>query len=122
MAAKEIKRIAEKEVAVYLAGDDFRELLDSYKRRQRERVLAEVNAEIDAERSALLAEGKLKLQLEVAAMLDSESILLHNKLRMERQQRAEFEESQRQSERRLQEVQRRSQLELEVLYVIPVPN
>ena len=106
-AAKEIKRLAQLEVDLYIKSDDFKSMIERMKQRERERILIEIEEEIKTEKIKILTEEKKKLQDEIDEIKSAEEIKLHNQWMMEEQQR-------RANSDRLLEIQKR-QLEEEAL-------
>jgi len=106
-AAKEIKRLAQLEVDLYIKGDDFKSMIERMKQRERERILIEIEEEIKTEKIKILTEEKKKLQDEIDGIKSAEEIKLYNQWMMEEQQR-------RANSDRLLEIQKR-QLEEEAL-------
>ena len=106
-AAKEIKRLAQLEVDLYIKSDDFKSMIERMKQRERERLLIEIEEEMKTEKIKILTEEKKKLQDEIDGIKSAEEIKLYNQWMMEEQQR-------RANSDRLLEIQKR-QLEEEAL-------
>ena len=106
-AAKEIKRLAQLEVDLYIKSDDFKAMIERMKQRERERILNEIEEEIKNEKIMILIEEKKRLQDEIDSIKSAEEIKLYNQWMMEEQQRKANSE-------RLLEIQKR-QLEEEAL-------
>jgi len=111
VAAQQIKQKVKDEVRRYVDSADFKSLVDSLKRAERERAMREIEAEVAAEKARLLAAEKQKVHQEVATERDAKEVLLQNKLAMEEQQRRAFEEQQRANAQRLAEIQQRVEAE-----------
>ena len=112
MVARRIKLKADEEVQSYILSEEFKSMVDTMKRRERERILAEVQSEIEAEKASLLHQERQKLRQQQQAELDAEQILLQNKLKIEEQRRREYEQKLKQDAERLEEIQRRQRLEV----------
>ena len=124
-----IKEAAEKKVKEYVQSEEFKLMVESLKRRERERMLLEVQTEMEQEKSTLIATAKEKLKNELKEITQpsssanithiscsdgelADAILLQNKLRMEEQQRKIFEQKQREEANRLEEVLQKKQLDV----------
>jgi len=112
LVAKKIKSQADEEVRLYISSNEFKSMVDTMKRRERERIMSEVQLEIEEEKSMLLTIAREKLKNEHQAKLDAEEILLQNKLRIEEQRRKEYELKMKQDSERLEEVQRKQKIEV----------
>lgn len=133
----EIQNLAALEVKKYTDSADFKIFVESLKRRERERIMAEVERELWQEKDTLLADGRKKLVTEYLASISSisqqttleviipedqlrklsaaeqvDAILLHNKLKMEEQQRRNYEARQKEDTNRLKQVMYRRHLEV----------
>ena len=86
-AAKEIKRLAQVEVDLYINSDDFKVMIERMKQRERERILNEIEEELKSEKVRILAQEKKKLQEEIEQLKSAEEIKLQNQWIMEEQQR-----------------------------------
>mmetsp|Transcript_14775 Transcript_14775/g.20301 ORF Transcript_14775/g.20301 Transcript_14775/m.20301 type:complete len:224 (+) Transcript_14775:11-682(+) len=114
LVARKIKSQADEEVRLYISSNEFKSMVDTMKRRERERIMSEVQLEIEEEKSMLLAIAREKIKKEHQSKLDAEEILLQNKLRIEEQRRKEYELKMKQDAERLEEVQRKQKLEAEL--------
>jgi hypothetical protein len=134
LVAGRIKETAEERVRVYVESEEFRMMVENLKRRERERVWAEIEKEIAEEKERLLSKARADLHKEVLSTLPAMSslvaaglkcapdgrtdaeradeILLQNKLKAEDQQRRLFEAKQREDALRLEQVLQRRQLEV----------
>ena len=136
--AEDIKIAAERRVSEYVESEDFLLMVESFKRREREKVMLEIQRELEHERQLLLSEGRkcstnsVSVQAGVAVLADSgslsscdreesdllspaaraDAILLQNKLKMEEEQRRIYNEKQKEEAERLAEILRRKQLEV----------
>ena len=97
-------------------------MVETMKRRERERILAEITVEMDAEKAVLLAAERKKMEVERETAAKAEEILLQNKLKMEEQQRKEFEAKQQQNADRLLEIQRRQKAEVRIHFLAVLPS
>lgn len=111
--AREIKKCAHDEVQEYLASEDFKQMVENLKRRERERLLQDVTLQIAKERDAMLAQERDKLKKELAEQKSFEEILAENQKKIEDQHRKDLEDRQQADAARLQEVHRRHQQEQE---------
>lgn len=112
LVAKRVKVKADEEVQRYILSDEFKAMVDTMKRRERERIFTEVQCEIEAEKVAMLASEREKLKLQRQMELDAEQILLQNKLKIEEQRRRDYELKIKQDAERLEEIRRKQQLEV----------
>jgi len=131
--AEDIKITAEKRVSEYIKSEDFGLMVESFKRREREKVMLEVQRELEKERELLLSEGRKSLASRVCTADDTDkscvvatgdceeflstearadAILLQNKLKMEEEQRRVYNERQKEEAERLAEVLGRKRLEV----------
>jgi len=113
IVAKEIKKKAEEEVAQYIASDEFRMMVEAMKRREREKIVTEVQQQIEEEKISMMKVEREKVQAEHQAKLDADQILHLNKLKMEEQQMKAFEQKQKQDAERLAAIQAKQKLEME---------
>ena len=112
LVAKRVKLRADEEVQRYIVSEEFKAMVDTMKRRERERIFAEVQNEIETEKLAMLNAEKEKLKLQRQMELDAEQILLQNKLKIEEQRRRDYELKIKQDAERLEEIRRKQQLEV----------
>lgn len=115
LVAKKVKACAEEEVRRYVAGDEYKLMVENMKRRERERVMEEVREEIAREKAALLTAEREKLTKEVDENDRLEEILAENQRKIEEQKRRELEARQLEGAERLKEIQLRRQAEEERL-------
>lgn len=104
-AAKEIKSKAEEEVKKYIESDDFANIVESMKRRERERILLEIEKELEKEKIELISSRKREIQKVNDEEEKSFEILLQNKIKIEEQQKKDFENKQRIDAERLRTIQ-----------------
>jgi hypothetical protein len=112
-AAKIIKKKANEEVARYLESTDFVGIVEILKRRERERVLQEVKDEIAIEKQELIQKERARMIQQHEEKLKAEEILFMNKMKLEEQQRREFEARQLENAERLKELSSRHDREKE---------
>jgi hypothetical protein len=134
LVASRIKDIAEERVKAYVESEEFRMMVESMRRRERERVWAEIEKELAGEKQQLLSKARADLYVEASRTVPAissefalnsniatdgrtdaqraDEILLQNKLKAEEQQRRIFEEKQREDALRLEQVLQRRQLEV----------
>ena len=125
--AEEVKLAAEAKVVEYMKTDEFNFLVETFKRREREKILLAIQLELSAEREEMILKCRQEMiikakkeQIIVAIeKTDAESeeakadaILLQNKLKMEEQQRKAYEVRVKEEADRLQEVLDRKQAEV----------
>lgn len=138
LVAVRIQELAALEVKKYVKSEDFTAMVELFKRRERERILAEIEHELAQEKASLLMEGRSKLALEYVASItqhptahhhsipeaqlknltaaeQADAILLQNKLKMEEKQRLNYEAKQKEDAERLQQVLHRKQIEVYLL-------
>lgn len=100
---------AAKEIETYVSSQEFKSLVDFLRRKERERIIHEVDEEMKVEKGKLLAYKQMELkqsfQEEPEKVVSAESIMLQNKIALENHQRMEFEKKLKQDALRLQEVQ-----------------
>lgn len=115
--AQQIQEQAEKRVTDYINSNEFIVMVESLKRRERERVLTEIQAEVESQRNQLREDcnnicvqcsGYLRdIRMKGDAVdhaSQADTILLQNKLRMEEQQRRQYEARQKEEAERLEQV------------------
>lgn len=131
-----VKEAVDAKVKEYVGSEEFRVMVESLKRRERERILAEVQSEMEVEKKLMITTAREQLQKELNALgilkpsdvlsttavtsssdggSDAELadvILLRNKQKMEEQQRQEFLRKQAEDARRLEEVLRNKRIEV----------
>lgn len=112
IVARRVKALAEQQVQAYIASEEFKTMVDTMKRRERQRLLTEVQQEMEQERLAMIAEERAKMKREREQVLAAEEILLQNKLKIEEQRRREYEQKVQQDADRLAALQRRLQEEV----------
>lgn len=111
-AAREIavslKKRAIQEVEDYIESEDFKLFVELLKRRERERVLAEVQEEMQTEKFRMMSSQKMSVEE------DLNQVLLNNKLVLEEQQRRDYETKQLElrNAERLKEIQSKQQREV----------
>ena len=130
--AEDVQIAAQKRVDEYVKSEDFLLMVETFKRREREKVLLEVQHELESERELLLSEGRKSLASTVYTGDDigkscataeysgeyfspearADAILLQNKLKMEEEQRRIYNEKQKEEAERLAEVLSRKHLEV----------
>lgn len=86
-AAKEIKRLAQFEVDLYIKSEDFKLMIERMKQREREKILHEIEEELRDEKIIILAQEKKKLQDEIEKLKTAEEIKLQNQWMIEEMQR-----------------------------------
>lgn len=111
--AREVQMCTEEEIQKYLNSNEFKIMIESLKRREREKMLDEITTEIAKERENLLNAERKKINLELSKLRGSESILVENQKVIEDKQRKDLEKKQLEDAARLKEVQRRQQLKRE---------
>lgn len=114
ITAQNIQRHAQQEVETYLQSSDYQHFLEHLKRRERERILFEVQQELSKEKEILLQTERQKLQAMVDKELSAERIKVENQLKLEQHQNAQYLQRLQQDEERLQRVQQRMLIEKEV--------
>lgn len=127
-----VKEAADAKVEDYIRSEEFGSMVESLKRRERERILAEIQSEMEVEKKRLIAEAKEKILKELSFLNSielsttvgtdgsdkssdadlAEAILLQNKLKMEYQQRKVFLGQQEEDARRLAQVLQNKRLEV----------
>lgn len=112
-AVLEIKRCADQEVKVYLNSDDFKQMVENIKRRERERLLQDIMLEVSKERDAMLAVEREKMKKSIADRHSLNDILIQNQKKIEEQQRKDLEDRQVADAERLREIHRRKELQEE---------
>lgn len=70
-------------VSVYVQSDDYKMMVETLKRRERERMMAEVTTEIAKEKEALLRAEREKIKKEIEESKSVEEILAENQRRIE---------------------------------------
>lgn len=86
-AAKEIKRLAQLEVDLYINSEEFKVMVEKMRQRERQRILNEIESELRNEKILILADEKKRLQEELDKLKSDEEIKLANQWMMEEQQR-----------------------------------
>lgn len=135
LVAHQVQDLAQQQVSSYIESEEFKSMVEAFKRRERQRILAEIEQELAQEKAALLAEGRQKLAEEYFASIkqpeailhtslsadqlsnltaaeQADAILLQNKIKMEEQQRRNYEAKQKEDAERLQHVLYRKQIEV----------
>jgi hypothetical protein len=115
--AKEIKAIADAEVKNYLESDEFKSMVEAMKRREREKILIEVQQELEKEKKSILLLEREKLKFEQQAVHDAQEILLQNKLKIEEQQRKNYELKLKLDAERLEEIKAKQRLEVSFCFI-----
>jgi deoxyribodipyrimidine photolyase len=87
LAAKEIKRLAQLEVDLYIKSDEFKAMIEKMKQRERQRMLNDIENDLRNEKISILAEEKKRLQEELDKLKSAEEIKLMNQWLLEEQQR-----------------------------------
>ena len=111
-AAVAIKERVEEEVKAYMASSDFQAMVESIKRRERERMMTDVRAAIEREETEMLTVERARLQHESSSRIEAHEVALRNKLKIEEHQRAMYELKLQQDEQRLKDIQERQQIEV----------
>ncbi len=128
---EQISRQVSKELDFYLQGNEFKSMIDYMKRKERERIISEIDNEMKEEKLKLIAARRAASAIALAtplsltsvmehnqeevlqvggggggdALLSDEAIILQNKIALENRQRSEFEKKLKADALRLQEVQ-----------------
>ena len=115
--AKELSRWTAAEIEKYRNSEDMVRMVDTMKRRERERVLAEIRLQIESDRKLIHEQLLESLKLEELSKIQSaEKILIENKLKMEEQQRKVFEEKMKADAERLRQIQLKHELEEVIIH------
>jgi Fe2+ transport system protein B len=118
-------------VEEYVRSEEFSVMVEALKRRERERILAEVQREMETEKKRLITEAKERMMQELSTLRQAETIpvvsgssdtgsdadladaiLLQNTLKMEEQQRRAFLQKQEEDAKRLEQVLHNKRLEV----------
>jgi hypothetical protein len=118
-------------VEEYVRSEEFSVMVEALKRRERERILAEVQREMETEKKRLIVEAKERMMQELNTLRQAETIpvvsgcsdtgsdadladaiLLQNTLKMEEQQRRAFLQKQEEDAKRLEQVLHNKRLEV----------
>jgi hypothetical protein len=118
-------------VEEYVRSEEFSVMVEGLKRRERERILAEVQREMETEKKRLITEAKERMMQELSTIRQAETIpvvsgssdtgsdadladaiLLQNTLKMEEQQRRAFLQKQEVDTKRLEQVLHNKRLEV----------
>jgi hypothetical protein len=118
-------------VEEYVRSEEFSVMVEALKRRERERILAEVQCEMETEKKRLITEAKERIMQELSTLRRAETIpvasgssdtgsdadladavLLQNALKMEEQQRRAFLQKQEEDAKRLEQVLHNKRLEV----------
>ena len=78
IVALEVKRLAAEEVKKYTSGSEFQLMVEGLKRREREKIMAEVQEEIKREKEALLELERDQMKKERDEKRRLEEILAEN--------------------------------------------
>eukprot|EP01031_Cornospumella_fuschlensis_P029837 gene29837-36027_t len=108
-----LKTVIDEELRAYQQSEDMRRFVDSLKRRERERVVREVEEEIEREKQALLVSERARMQELVDQQIQHEMAPIYNRLRIEQRERELLQQKLQQESERLREVLRAAQLEEE---------
>jgi NAD(P)H-hydrate repair Nnr-like enzyme with NAD(P)H-hydrate epimerase domain len=126
-----VQEAADTKVEEYVRSEEFSSMVEALKRRERERILAEVQREMETEKKRLIAEAKERMMRELSTLRQAETItvvcgssdtgsdadlaeaiLLQNTLKMEEQQRRAFLQKQDEDAKRLEQVLHNKRLEV----------
>jgi hypothetical protein len=118
-------------VEEYVRSEEFSVMVEGLKRRERERILGEVQREMETEKKRLITEAKERMMQELSTLRQAETIpvvsgssdtgsdadladaiLLQNTLKMEEQQRRAFLQKQEVDTKRLEQVLHNKRLEV----------
>jgi hypothetical protein len=126
-----VQEAADAKVEEYVRSEEFSVMVEALKRRERERILAEVQREMETEKKRLITEAKERMMQELSTLRQAETIpvvsgssdtgsdadladaiLLQNTLKMEEQQRRAFLQKQEEDAKRLEQVLHNKRLEV----------
>jgi len=102
---------AQHEIDAYMKSEDYLHYIDHLKRRERERIMDEVNKEITREKEILLQNERMKMKSSVQQLISHEKLILENKLKLEQYEREQYEQTLAHNSNRLLEIQKRQELE-----------
>ena len=102
---------AQHEIDAYMKSEDYLHYIDHLKRRERERIMDEVNKEITREKEILLQNERMKMKSSVQQLISHEKLILENKLKLEQYEREQYEKTLAHNSNRLLEIQKRQELE-----------
>lgn len=117
LIAKEIKNRATEEVNKYVKSTEFHTMVESLKRREREKMMEEISELIQGEREAVLAMEREKLQKEQLESKRLQDIMAENQIRIEEKQRQDYEDRLKADADRLAAVTERQQAEVHIHYI-----
>jgi gamma-glutamyl phosphate reductase len=97
-------------ITTYLQSEDCKRYIEALKRKERERILKEVQEELEREKAMLLEDERKKMRALVEEEMSKERLLIENKVKIQEHERKQYEIRMKEDEERLLMLQRKAQV------------